>query len=283
MNAINRTVTLTIVPHKRWFTLSAGWMVIAAALMTHPVPWRWDSWQAYAPWLVRMLVLWVLVDSVWGSIWHLLVERSLWKILQLGTVPPVAPKLPYATLRSPVHHAAIWREKLRIHADGVWQPALFLLATALVLSAWLGWVMMGITALFILTALFFSREQPRALTHHAWVAVVMVFLPFVAVQRISGALTAVSLLTALAYAVIFLGLLRLNHAPTQAERWIIFGEIAAAMVLFSLRQPLGGTAILLTVVASLWLRPFSEKTYRALSQMALLGLLIAAVTIGGAG
>lgn len=283
MNAINRTVTLTIVPNKRWFTLSAGWMVVAAALMAHPTPWDWTNWQTHLPWLVRIFALWILVDSVWGSLWHLLVERSLRRILDLGSVRPVAPKLPYTRKNSAAYRAVVWREKLRLHADGAWQSVVLLSIGAVALSIWLGWVAFLATILFGITAFGFSNQPPTRVAQHTWLAVLMMLFPFWMVQSLSGQGGTAAMLLAVAATVIFLGILRLDVLPAQAERWVIFGEIAAAVVLFAARQPLGGTMILLTAVASILLRPFEARIAQPVSAIALAGVLAGAYFIAGVG
>lgn len=273
---MNHTIALKIVPTKYWLALSGGWAVIAAALATRTTAPASD-------WILRMALLWALVDPLLGTVWQLLVERNLRKILRLGADMPVVPALPYTAHHSAAHRFAVWLEKLRTHADGVWQPLLVSAALALAVAAWLGWAALVLAVMILATAWAFSLIDRADAVQHGWLSLVMFLLPFaVAANLVEFWRWDVALLAA-SYTVVYFGLLRLKENPAQAGIWIVLGQVAAAVVMFAAVQPLAGSIIALAAVAGLLTRPFSAEHHRALHMVALLGLLAAAFSLGGVG
>ena len=273
---MNHTISLKIIPTKNWFALSGGWAVIAAALATRPA----------APttvWIVRLALLWLLVDPLLGTVWQLLVGRQLRRILQLGAVKAVTPVLPYTRRDSAAYRFGIWREKLRTHADGVWQPLLVSAVLSLAAGVWLGWAVLLLAVITLATAWAFSLHTRANAARRGWLSLALFFLPFaVAANLIELWRWDVSLLGA-AYTVVYFGLLCLRENPARAEIWVILGQAAAAVVMFAAVQPLAGGVIALATVVGLLARPFSAARGGALHAIALIGLLAAAFSLGGGG
>ncbi len=267
-------LSLQITPTKHWFALSAGWAVIAAALATR-------SANPASDWIWRLALLWLLVDPLLGTVWHLLVGRNLRKILQLGTAVTVAPILPYTARHSAAYRFAGWRDKLRTHADGVWQPLLVSVALAAAVAIWLGWAAMGLTAIMLVTAWTLSLNDRADATRHGWLSLTLFFLPFAVATNFGGIWHWDVILLAASYTVVYFGLLHLRENPARAEIWVILGQVAAAVVMFAAVQPLAGGIVALAVVTEVLARPFSGERRNAHHAVALVGLLAAAFALGG--
>lgn len=273
---MNNTILLKITPTKQWFALSGGWAVIAAALATRPAT-------IDTGWILRMVLLWLLVDSLLGTVWHLMVTRNLRKILQLGADMPVAAVLPFTVRHSAAYKFGIWREKLRTHADGIWQPLVVAVVLALAIAGWLGWAAILLALVALGTAWAFSLNDRVDAAAHGWLSLAMFFLPFAVAANLTEVWRWDVALLGASYAVVYFGLLRLRENSARAEIWVVLGLVAAAVLMFAAVQPLAGGIVALGSVSVLLVRPLSVEHLLPLHAVALIGLLMAAFALGGGG
>jgi len=260
---------------------ASGGLLRLQGRLTHPPTWLGPTWATWcgvvasggygwqgADWL-RLLLLILLVDGGWGTLWTALATTDWaaalrrWHHWRFG--PPAA-ALPYTLPGSPGDRASRWLGQVRAWWGLVFRPAcgeplsaiaVALLVTA-VLSALLGVpiVLLSAAALAVMQ-LGFVWEGGRGAVAPGWDAVVAVALPWLAGHAACGSLTWPSALLGLAFALAW------GTAWQAAVRWKralgVGAQFLAAALLVVLRYPLAAGILLLLLAPQLAFAPWLER------------------------
>lgn len=222
--------------------------MLAGALSTGFVDFNWTT-------LLQLLSLWLVVDPIFGTLWELAVERGLWRAIGAAKLPPPPPHgfwLPYVRPHTPggrlvrqVRRYQAWwrmdywpqrRDEITAYAFGT---VLALLIT-LFLKPAIFWL-----ALLALALIITAGQGNDGLAGPAGgrlQSVVQFLIPWAMGALLGGALTPLSLITAVCYWVTYLGGLRLLGHHERAQYLFFLGQIAVICLLLALRL-LPGAAI----------------------------------------
>jgi hypothetical protein len=214
--------------------------------------------------LLRLLILWLLVDPVLGMLWELSTQQGLWRRLVPAHLPPPSRQgfyLPYAQPGSMAGRIVLdvrcyqqwWREhfwpeqgsQLITFGLGVGLALLISLA----FNPTLFWLTLLAIGLIILAGTV--QADLSAADGGRLQSIVQLLLPWVMGTLLWLTLTPVSLILAICYWVTYLGGLRMLGAHRRAEILFFAGQIAAIVLLLALRF-LPGAAILAILFITQW-------------------------------
>jgi hypothetical protein len=209
--------------------------------------------------LLRLALLVFLVDVVWGGLWSALAATDWatplrrWRNWRHG---PPAIVLPYTTPEGPAgrlartlgHLRSWWRQQLQPTLGPTLAGLALLLPLALVVAGVLEARLLLVTLVAIaLLQLTFAWTGGDARPVPGPQALFEVALPWLAGHALFGLLTFPSALLALAYALTYVGGLRLTQDRPGLAHWNL-GQVAAVIVLLAWRQPVAaGIAGLLLI------------------------------------
>ena len=163
-------IDITVSLKRKALRLSPAWATVAGAFA---VGVKADSRS-----LLQLLVLILLTDPLWGSLWALLIG---WPGDARDEQHPSRKKwhLPYRTDGAPVErigHAARWLQLPEAHASGLLESLTIALALALIVSLAVGkWAVAATLAVFVLSIAAAIRKKSRL-----WLAVFSGLVFFVA-------------------------------------------------------------------------------------------------------
>ncbi len=257
---------------------TASWAALAGLLATG-APWQWQAFE-----LPYLILLWLLVDPLWGAIWRLAGGRS--HVLPLrGGEDGRAPRLPYLQAGSPAAQLLAFDENNALpHLFRIGAPTLLLACiTALALG---NGALLFTMALALVSALGWvwrrTSQQPPAALH----AVVTILLPWLLVLWQTSQIIAVEqsgvIITLAAF-------WTLHHWGETRDS--LFVEDRVAPVLLAVAQI--GIVLLLIIVQSpfwlpvlavlwlpTWLNVYRRHSLDGLSVWWLASLLISALAVG---
>lgn len=281
-HALNVGVSLA----RPWLSLGPGWAMLAGALSTGTV--RPTSAQ-----LVGLVSVWLLVDPILGTLWHLAVERGIWRKLFAPQLPPPPSHgfyIPYAQPDSMAGQLSLTiRRYQRWWGENYWATHNHHVigfaagvVVALLLALVLGPAILGLTVLALIFIVMASFRPPdlSALSGGRLQSLVQLLIPWAIGAWWASQLTLVSLLFAVCFWVTYLGGLRMLGQHRRAEMLFFLGQIAAIVLLLTLRVVPGAALLSILVMAQLLL-------YRRLSTpdaflTAVQWHLVAGIVIAGA-
>ncbi len=257
---------------------NAGWAALAGLLATGAV-WQWQAFD-----LPHLILLWLLVDPLWGAIWRLAGGRA--HVLPLrGGEDGRAPRLPYLQAGSPAAQLLAFDESNALpHLFRIGAPTLLLACiTALALGSG---ALLFTLAVALVSALGWvwrrTWQRPPAALH----AVVTILLPWLLVLWQTSQIIAVEqagVITTLA------AFWTLHH--WGETRSMLFVEDRVAPVLLAAAQV--GIALLLIIVQEpfwlpvlavfwlpTWLNVYRRHSLDGLSVWWLASLLVSALAVG---
>ena len=219
-----------------------GWAVLCGALASNQLRWQGEV-------LLDFVLVLLLVELGWGSLWDLAVGTDWFRPLAEGWPPsgPVSPvALPYTQPRSPAGRLArwlgrlgcLWREAFWPSAGaallGLLAAALLTVVLALILPVTLRPLQAALVALLGLGVVQRRRgRQPLAAQ-----ALVRVGLGWLAGVAVFGGLGAAPVVLALAFALAVWGNLRLADGLSRGLWLLNAGQAIGVVVLLVLKQPL---------------------------------------------
>jgi hypothetical protein len=224
-----------------WFNLGPGWAAMAGLLAM-------GSLSLSPAALLQLAGLWLLVDPLLGTLWDLAVNQEVWRTALQAKLP--APRrrgfsLPYAQPGSLAGRLVL---RLRRY-HGWWQdsywPAfngeliafglalLLALLIALLLGGWILGLTLTAVALVLAAGSRASTLTGSNSSHGQ--ALVQALLPWLMGLTLGGGPTLLSGAIALAYSLVYLGLLRTLGGHPRAA-WLFWGgQLAAGLLLLGLR------------------------------------------------
>lgn len=257
---------------------NAGWSALASLLAAGAL-WQWQSFD-----LPYLILLWLLVDPLWGAIWRLAGGRA--HVLPLrGGEPGRAPRMPYLQAGSPAAQLLAFDESNALpHLFRIGAPTLLLAGiTALALGS-------GALLLTLVVALASALgwvwrrtwQRPPAALHAAvtillpWLLVLWVAIHAVALEQSRAIIVLAVLWTVHHWGATRSSLFVDDHV---APVLLAVAQIGIALLLIAVQAP-----FLLPVLAVLWL-PTWLNVYRrhsldGLGIWWLASLLVSALAIG---
>jgi hypothetical protein len=243
------TLNLKLGPARTYLSLGPGWAAIAGVLST-----GWGELSFSGG--LQLLVLWLLVDALLGSLWALAVEQGIWRTLgqpQPATTPRSGFYLPYVQANSLGGRWVLWlRRYSHWWQNSYWpehgdQVMTFCLGSglAILVGFALGSTLGQLTLLAIgLTWLAgLTRPDLAAPEGGRLQALAQFLLPWVMGATLWRPLSPLSLILAICYWLTYLGGLRMLGQHLRAEWLYWLGQLAALLLCLALRQ-LPGAAIL---------------------------------------
>nr|HID15090.1 hypothetical protein [Anaerolineae bacterium] len=242
--------------------LGPAWASLCGVVTSGGFGWRGED-------LLRLILLILLVDGGWGTLWAALggtdwaTPLRRWRNWHFGE-PTAAP--PYTLPGSPGDRACRWLGQLRAWwRDILWPacgPALSAIVVALPVTAVLG-ALLG-TELLLLSAAAFAVMQlglawdgGQGSIAPGWDGVVAVALPWLAGHVAFGSLTLSSAGLALAFALAWGAAWRVKSAWGCTLE--IGGQLLAAGLLVALYRPLAAGFLLLLLAPQLALLPWLRR------------------------
>jgi hypothetical protein len=268
--------------------LGSAWAALCGAVASGQMELKAQS-------LLRLLLVFFLVDPVLGSIWRLVVSTDWFAPfaggpLSRGEVP--LKSLPYTSPGSPGYRAsrwlagvlAWWRRDFRPRVGTESLSLILTLTVAIMLASLLGRLVAILTlvALVLMAVVFFSRQSGTI--SFSWRALLELGLPWLIGHLAFGSLNWESVAFALAYTVAYYAcFVLLDGGRRTATRLLNGSQIVAVALLIVAKEPiLAGIAGLL-LLPQLLLQPFlwrdeAERWYLQRSQPWLMaGMLIVAL------
>lgn len=294
---INHTLTIRFIPRRSWLALGPGWAALAAFLAAGTLQFDLDFWAINAVKFTQLALFWILADPLLGSLWHLVVEEGVWRRLKheaRSTSLPVKPVLPYTARHTAGHRLSAMVAALKAQNDSQWQTVLLLAGLTLVLAALLGKIALLYVTLSIALALFIGK-QPLTVDEpwrRFWASIALFLLPYLTGLLLFQSTERNALLLGLCYWIAHLGSLRLLAHRPLGDRLTIFGQIVASVFLFAITKPIAATVVALSAIFTIWFRlsvteagnDFEpQRLALEIRPLLLVGLLVAAATLGGMG
>ena len=259
------TLNFTLTRSRPWLSLGPGWAALAGALST-------GALEATPVALLRLLSLWLLVDPILGTLWHLLVRQGLGRHVTQASLPPASPRgfaLPYAQTESMAgrgllllrRYRAWWQESFWPESGNKVTALSLNLALASLIGLFLGPAIFWLTLLAVGLTLW-AGQRPLNLTAPGGgrvEALLQFLLPWLMGSLLGAALTPPGLALAICYSATYLGGLRILGQHRQADRLFFLGQLAAMLLLLAMRV-LPGAAVLSVLLVSQWL--FKSKFSR---------------------
>jgi hypothetical protein len=244
-------------------------------------------------WL-KLGLLWLLADPILGTIWHLLTVQQVWQRLRRPELPAHAslpPILPYLTQKSPGYRLILFLANMRAQPDGAGYTLLIASFLAVSIGFVLGWPALIYVLLVLLLAFSanLNTNSSEKTGHPLLLQSIATFLlPFTVGTVLFGSFTWVILLLALSYWIAYLGSLQLLSGESFGTRFAIWGQGAATILLFGLREPLIGVTAAIALIFSLLLKrhaddrgPMTAIWYsERLQPFLLISLLITTLSLG---
>ncbi|HEY84837.1 MAG TPA: hypothetical protein G4N96_06975 [Chloroflexi bacterium] len=244
---MSHTITLKLIPCKNCFAPGPGWAALGGFLASGILRFEADFFTLNAPWLLKFGLLWLLVDPVLGTLWHLVVEQGVWR--NLTRLPAaqtwaVKPLLPYAAKGSVACRLSALIALLRQQKDGEWQTSLLLPLVALGLATTLGEQVVLYTLIAILSIFWMGSASPAkiSLLKPFWQSVTGFLLPYIIGLNLMGGLEQNALLPGLGYWVAVFGSLLLAAGRSSAAKVVIIGQASIALLLFALIKPIAAAS-----------------------------------------
>lgn len=247
------TFKLHLFRQRPWLTLGPGWAALAGALAG-------GGFALDPAHLLPLVLLWLLADPVLGALWELAAQPGAWRETRQSPLPagtPVSVNLvPYAAPGSWGYRLARWWGRLRaregLRLDQAGGQISVALIGGTVLALFLGLLLRPIFLPLIL--LSFGLALLAGPGRLFWQAAGNVLIPWAMGALLFAPLNLFSALLAVCYGLVFWGGLRLAGGDTNGERPLIMGQVAAALLLAGLREPLSAAALVLAVLWQLILR-----------------------------
>jgi hypothetical protein len=302
---VGRITQLRLRPIRPLWSVGPGWAAIGGALASGGF--------ALAPQtLLRLALVWLLVDAVLGVVWDLGAPRDqgvgdtspggkggIWSMLLAPRLPDVAPPLrflPYTQPASPGQRLAgrlsrwrrWWQETFAPQVGAEFAALVAALGLALLLGVILGRNAAALTLLYIalswLAALTYKRDGVASRgVATLWHTLADFGIPWLMGSLVLGRPTWVIIALGGCYAITYFGLVHQAAQGAPDFRLIGASQVAAVFLLAGLRYPLaaGAVAILLLPQWGLhtWVtdRPATPGSYlRGIQPFVILSLLIAA-------
>lgn len=281
------SLNVAFLPARSLLSLGPGWAALAGALAGGIPAWN-------APTLLQLLLLWLLVDPMLGSVWQVVVPQQLWQQLAHPELPHLAPAgfaLPYAQPDSAAGRLALWLSRYRQWWREAYWPAagsgvltallaggLALLLGAL-LSPALLWLVLLALALIGLAG-FVAPGGGRL------ASVVQFLLPWGMGLLLFPDSSQLALLLGGCYWAVYLGGLRLLGGHARADWLFVLGQIAAIGLLLALKLLPGAAIAGVLLAAQLLLRTASDNPAQWLGRAQpylTASVLAAALSLGGWG
>jgi hypothetical protein len=225
-----------------WFNLGPGWAAMAGLLAMGSL--------SFSPAVLLQLAgLWLLVDPLLGTLWDLAVNQEVWRKAIQAKLP--APRqrgfsFPYAQPGSLAGRLVL---RLRRY-HGWWQDSYWLafsselitfglgLLLALLIALLLGGWILGLTLIavaLVLKAGVTASTLTGSNSSH-WQALVQGLLPWLMGLVLGGGPTLLTGAIAVAYSMVYLGLLRTLGGHPPRATWLFWGgQLAAGLLLLGLR------------------------------------------------
>lgn len=244
-------------PGRSWLVLGPGWAALAGALAAGEFRFETDS-------LLKLGLIWLLVDPILGTIWHLVADKMLWRRLWQPFLPPgvsLKPSLPYTVKGSPAYKFLVFRARLQTDTTGEGYTLFIAIGLSLFIAAILGLPVILYAIISIFLAFLVGEKIFIAGSRgHFLCAAATFLLPYlVGVFIIAKMIPLYALLLGIVYLEVYFGLLQLNAGKMQGERLVVAGPGAMAMLLFGLMKPLPAMIVALGALFSLLLRFEAQK------------------------
>lgn len=279
----------------QWLRLDAGlrssglWLGPVWAVASGIIASGQFSWNARS--LLLAALTFFLVDGIWATLWTCIVETDWAAIVARWNVnPPPLRASAAARWRANAagwlaHFSHWWTTELWPVAGSAVINSLVLLALGAAIAAVLGWQTLALSAAalaIIQTALVINRASGRPVS--LLKAALEVGLGWLAGHVAFGSATLLSALMAAAFALAYAGGLELAGQRDGLARWR-WPQVAAALILAIMRQPLAACMLLLAVFAQLLIEPALKQGrsgawfVRSSQAWLIAAMLIAAFTI----
>jgi hypothetical protein len=283
------TIQLQLRRRRPWLSLGPGWAALAGALAS-------GGFDLEVGQLVSLVLLWLLVDPLLGTVWHLAFQAGPWRDPDPAALPEATSihlgLVPYATPGALGFRLARWWGRLRAwdrlgHENGPHQ-AFVTFVGGTILALILGVLLKPIFGLLILLSLGLAalagRGEPWTNSHGQpfWQAIGNVTIPWLMGMFLFDSFTLFATLLAVCYTLVYWGGLRLSGGQLLGERTLIAGQAAAALLLIGLRAPLNAAVLVLMILIQLVLRtqagPSGGQAWylRGIQPGLVIGLLAAA-------
>ncbi|MCB0165871.1 MAG: hypothetical protein KDI79_16685 [Anaerolineae bacterium] len=255
-----QTFTFKLSGSRSWLSLGSGWAAVAGALAAGIPGWTWAN-------LLLVVGLWLLVDPILGTLWHLAVQQRLWRRVTRAALPQPQPAgrgffLPYAQPDSTAGQLVILVRRYQVWWQAYYWPEfggqvvtfgvglLLALTIGLALNPSVFWLVVVATSLILIAGQSSTRLSTRG--GGRLPSIVQLLLPWLMGAALWSSLSLFPVVLALCFSISYLGGLRILGAHHRAE-WLFFGgQIAALSLLLGLRL-LPGVAVMTLSLTSIWL------------------------------
>ncbi|MFQ5612831.1 MAG: hypothetical protein ACE5H9_11925 [Anaerolineae bacterium] len=247
---------------RRWLSFGPGWTMLAGALASGAL--AFDSNRT-----LQLVLLWLLVDPVLGTVWELAVQSGIWRESLRAPLPEgtrVSLHLvPYATPGSWGYRLARWwgvlRAWWRMAPGAAHGQSATAFAGSAILALFLGLflkpILIPLILLSVVLALLTGREDLSTTVRgqRFWQAVGNVVIPWgMGSLLFASSLPLFSGLLMVCYGLVYLGGLRQAAGQSEGDHLLVMGQAAAILLLIGLRAPLSAAVLTVVLLFQLILR-----------------------------
>jgi|GEM_PF-2471414 len=287
--SLGHTLKFSLSLSGSWLSLGPGWAVIAGALSVGAVELTLDG-------ILRLIILWLLVDPILGTLWDLAVSQGIWRQViqaQLPLAPARGFNLPYAQPESVGGQFVLLFRRYRLWwVDSYWPTfgnnittfavgLVLALVIGLVLNPAIFWLVVLVVSLTLLVGL--KPADLSLMGGGRLQSIVQFLVPWLIGAFIGSFLSPFSLILALCYGVVYLGGLRMLGHHHRAEYLFFLGQVAAIFLLLALHLLPSAAILSVLFVGQLLIKARFNRPSDFLQRIQpylLFGVLVAGWSLG---